>query len=301
MQQRIIDLLERGGPLTGAEVHQALGGEMFAMWKACMLSPRLVTCRVSRRYVRLDRRVAGNARLSPSILREFLTYTVVGLLQDPAALDLRRQELQAHVENVSQKKLELATHIMTGIAAQFTVDAEAENRFCVVLAGDIVYGMAHDVDRPERSTGGMVRGSDLDIVVIVSDDAPGELVTQLDHAIYEKKFRYLKSPVFREEIDYIVKRFDRLREQAEFDTFQRMVACKVFDEAVLLCGSAGLFAAGKALLAESGVIDRLRAMEQSAIRARERSEHYLLTTDERVLPGEDASALYTDDEAEEFE
>jgi hypothetical protein len=301
MRERVIDLLERTGPLTGAEIHEALGGETFAVWKACMLSPRLVTRRVGRRYLRVDRRVDGYARLSPSVLREFLTYTVVGLSQDPAAIELREQELQDHVKNVSQKKLELATRIVADVAARFTVEADAEKRFCAVLAGDIVYEMAHDVNRPERSTGAMVRGSDLDIVVIVSDDASGELVTQLDRAIYQEKFRYLKNPAFREEIDYVVKRFSKLREQAEFDTIQRMVACKIFDEAVLLCGSTGLFAAGKALLSERGLIDRLRAMEESAIRAREQDERHLLTTDEQVLRGEDSSVFCNSDEAEEFE
>ena len=301
MQERIIDLLERTGPRTGAEILKALGGETFALWKACMLSPRLAIRRVGRRYVRLDRRVDGYARLSPSILREFLTYTVVGLADDPAAVDLRKNELQAHIKDVSRKKLELATRIVTDIAAPFTADGQEEKSFCVVVAGDIVYEMAHDVNRPESSTGEMVHGSDLDIVVIVSDESPGELVTQLDDAIYRKKYQYLKHPDFREEIDYIVKRFSKLCEQAEFDTFQRMVACKIFDEAVLLYGSGELFADGKALLRERGVIDRLRAMEQSAIRAREQQEQHLLATDEQALRREDLFLFYTDEESEEFE
>ena len=301
MQERIIDLLERTGPRTGAEICEALGGEMFALWKACMLSPRLAIRRVGRRYVRLDRRVDGYARLSPSILREFLTYTVVGLADDPAAVDLREKELQAHIKDVSRKKLELATRLMTDIAAPFSADGEEEKPFCVVVAGDIVYEMAHDVNRPESSTGAMVHGSDLDIVVIVSDEAPGELVTQLDDAIYQKKYPYLKHPDFREEIDYIVKRFSKLCEQAEFDTFRRMVACKIFDEAVLLYGSGELFANGKALLRERGIVDRLRAMEQSAIRAREQQEQHLLATDEQALRREDLFLFYTDEESEEFE
>ena len=301
MQERIIDLVGRTGPWTGAEIHEALGGETFALWKACMLSPRLAIRRVGRRYIRLDRRVDGYARLSPSILREFLTYTVVGLADDPAAMDLRKNELQAHIKDVSRKKLELARRIVTDIAAPFTADGEAEKPFCVVVAGDIVYEMAHEVNRPERSTGEMVHGSDLDIVVIVSDEAPGELVTQLDDAIYRKKYQDLKHPDFREEIDYIVKRFSKLCEQAEFDTFKRMVACKIFDEAVLLYGSGELFADGKALLRERGVIDRLRAMEQSAIRAREQREQHLLATDEQVLRREDLFLFYTNEESEEFE
>ena len=301
MQERVVDLLERMGPRTGAEIREALGGEKFALWKACMLSPRLASRRVGRRYVRLDRRVEGYARLSPSILREFLTYSVVGLSDDPAAIDRRTEELQAHISDISRKKLELAKCLVTDVAGSFTADAEAEKRFCVMLAGDIVYEMAHDVDRPERSTGGMVHGSDLDIVVILSDAAPGELGTQLDDAIYRKKSQYLKNPAYREEIDYVVKGFSKLREQTEFDTFKRMVACKILDEAVLLYGSAGLFAAGKALLGERGVIDRLRAMELSACHAREQQERYLLATDEQVLRGEDLFLFYTDDESEEFE
>lgn len=190
---------------------------------------------------------------------------------------------------------------MTDIAALFNVDAEAEKRFCVMVAGDVVYAMAHDGDRPERSTGGMVHGSDLDIVVIVSDEAPGELVTELDNAIYQKKFQYVNTPAYREEIDYVVKRPGKLREQAEFDTFKRMMACKIFDEAVLLYGSAELFAAGKALLGERGVIDRLRAMGPSALRAREQQERYLLATDEQVLRREDLFLFHSDDESEDFE
>lgn len=301
MQDGVLGLLERTGPLTGTEIREAVGGEALAVWRECLLSPGLVHRRVGRRYLRIDRRVDGYARLSPSILREFLTYTVVGLSRDPDATELRARQLEAHIAEVSRRKLELATRIMAEIAARFTDGAAVDDRFCTVLAGDIVYTMAHDANRPERSTGGMVRGSDLDIVVIVSDAAPAELLTELDDAIYRKKYEYLKNPAFREEIDYVVKRFTKLREQTEFDTFERMVACKIFDEAVFLCGSERLFAAGKALLSERGIIERLRAMEQAALRGREQAEQYLLSTDERTLRREDVPVFYTTDEAEEFE
>jgi len=301
MQKQIIDLLDRKGPLTGAEIYKALGGETFVLWKECMLSPQLAIHRVGRRYVRLDRRVEGFARLSPSILREFLTYTVVGLAGDSAAIDQRKQELQSHIVDISRKKLELATNIMIDIATPFTASSEEKAAFCIILAGDIVYEMAHDVNRPEYSTSRMAHGSDLDIVVIVGDDAPDELANQLDNAIYKKKYQYLKHPAFREEIDYVVKRFNKLSEQAEFDTFQRMVACKIFDEAVLLYGNGELFADGKALLSERGVIDKLRAMEQSAILAREEWEQNLLATDEQFLKKEISFLFYTDEESEEFE
>jgi len=296
---RLIELLERSGPLTGAEIHASLGGEAFDAWKACRLSPRLALRRVGRRYLRIDRRVDGYARLSPSILREFMTYTVVGVSSDPAALEERARAARAHVREVSRRKLELATRLITDIVARVGTEPGDEEAFCVALAGDIVYEMAHDVNRPERSTGLMVQGSDLDIVVLVSD-ASSALPARLDRAIYAEKHRYLKHPAFREEIDYVVKGFDRLREQARFDTVQRMVACKVFDEAVLLCGSEALFAAGKALLRDCGVVDRLRAMEQSAIAARQRDEDHLLTADAESLRRDGYPAFRSGDEAEEF-
>ena len=76
-------LVAERGPLTGAELQSALGSDMFRLWKVCMTDPALELRRVGRRYVRLDRTIEGFARLSPSILREFMTYTVVGACGDP--------------------------------------------------------------------------------------------------------------------------------------------------------------------------------------------------------------------------
>lgn len=87
---------------------------------------------------------------------------------------------------------------------------------CVLLAGDIVYDMAHDAPRPERSTGKLVNGSDLDLVFIVADDLPEGQVAELDQAILRRKHRLLRDPVSPEEIDYIVKRLERVREQVAF-------------------------------------------------------------------------------------
>jgi hypothetical protein len=311
MQERVINLLGRSGPLTGADLLRELGGDSFALWKTCMTSPRLTTRRVGRRYVRLDRRIDGYARLSPSILREFLTYSVVGLAEDPTAVEAHAEQLHAHIREISRIKHALAARVVADVVAPLAPDAASASEarrgpgsdvpFCVVVAGDIVYGMSHDKHRPERSTGTMVNGSDLDIVILVDDDAPADLDTRLDDAMYQKKYQFLKNPAFREEIDYIVKRFDTLREQTGFDTFKRMVACKIFDEAQLLFGSPELFAAGKDLLAERGVVDRLRAMERDAVRDREQQEQYLLDTGRRYLQDEDLFLFYTSEESEEFE
>lgn len=300
-EERVVEVIERQGPRTGAELSEVFDNTAFALWKMCALSERLTSRTVGRRYLRLDRRVEGYARLSPSMLREFFTYTVVGLTGDETAIEIRGDELRTHIEEVSNLKFHMASRLVEEIVAPVSLTGAEESRFCAVLAGDVVYGMAHDVRRPERSTGMMVRGSDLDIVILLSDEAPGRLAAELDDAIYRKKFLYLKNPAYREEIDYVIKRFDRLREQAAFDSFRKMVACKIFEESVLLYGSRELFDRGKTLLAQHGVSARLRELEREAVLGRQRRERFLLTADESDISSEDMYVFHTDHEAEEME
>lgn len=302
LADEVEQLLARRGPLTGVEVHEAVGGEVFGLWKACRTPGRFDLRVVGRRYVRLDRAVPDFARLSPSILREFVTYTVVGLPDQAEANELAARYLTARIQAISRDKLRMAQRIADEVTRPLLVGIEEESApFCLLVAGDIVYDMSHDVVRHESSTGNMVYGSDLDIVVLVHDDAPDELVTTLDEAIHKRKWFYLRNPAFHEEVDYVVKRFSRLVEQSAFDTFPRMVACKVFDEARFLRGSRALHEAGRALLAERGVIDTLRDLERRARAARVAREEYLLTLPGDVLPDCGHQEFYTADEAAEFE
>jgi len=306
VEERIVRLLEERGPQSGAELREALGGDGFGQWKTCMRSDLITVQRVGRRYLRLDQRVDGYARLSPSILREFLTYTVVGLASDPEALAVRAAELANQIKEISAAKFRLAQRIITEIGARLFdgdvgPEGGGEERFCVLLAGDIVYEMGHDAPRPEKSTGRMVRGSDLDLVVIMHDEAPDDLKERIDDAIYQQKYRHLINPSVREEIDYTIKPLARLREQAAFDTFKHMVPCKILDEAVLLYGSRALYDQAKALLEEKGITEALAAMEDAATVARRAAEEHLLNRDEGALRGDDLYLFHTSEETEEFE
>lgn len=264
-----------------------------------MLSRRLAVSSVGIRYLRLDGKVEGFARLSPSILREFLTYSVVGRADDPLSLARAAADLRAHIRSVSRAKFEIAGALVAATVARVgeqTVDEQC----CVYLAGDVAYEMAHDVPRPERSTGHIVRGSDLDLVVVLDDAAPGWLQGRLDEEMYRQKYRCLINPSVREEIDYVVKPLSRLREQAEFDSLKKMVACKILQEGVFLYGSERLFESAKALLRERGITSRLREMEETAHERRRQAEQHLLTTRRRLLAGDELHLFFTADESEEF-
>ena len=73
MEQEIVSLITERGPLTGSELMNATEGENIVLWRTCRLSEKLTVQRAATRYLRLDRRVKGFARLSPSILSSIET------------------------------------------------------------------------------------------------------------------------------------------------------------------------------------------------------------------------------------
>lgn len=301
MEKEIVNLVEKKGPLTGSEIIDAFSCDDLLLWKSCMHSEDLMIQRLGTRYLRLDRRVNGFARLSPSILREFLTYSVVGLASDPNAVAHRAREITSNIRKISKYKFDLVYGIVSGIVSRFESERILGHQFCFIIAGDIVYNMAHDVPRPERSTDKMVNGSDIDLIVILDNHVPEDLMKKLDDAIYQEKYRILITPSVREEIDYIVKKLERVKEQVAFDTFKHMVACKILQEGILLYGSKDLFNTTKALLREHGINEKLHNIEKMAEVFRKDAEDYLFREPPDKLNGEDLYLFYTTEESEEFE
>jgi hypothetical protein len=301
MEKKIISLIEENGPLTGSEVWASVGGDGLNLWRICKLSGDLMIQTTGIRYLRLDRRIIDFARLSPSIWREFLTYSVVGLSGDRDLIEKRARTVILNMEEVSKGKLELSYRIASGLAGQFECEWALAQQACFMIAGDIVYNMAHDVPRPEKSTGKMVKGSDIDLVVIADDNVPDALIKRLDEAIYKEKYRLLVTPHVKEEIDYVVKKVNRVREQMSFDTFRHMVACKILNEGELLFGSEGLFNEVKAMLREKGVSEKLEDMERRARDFRRNAEDFLLHAERDKINEEHSYLFYPTEESEEFE
>jgi hypothetical protein len=293
--------LDERGPLTGSEILESTGDDGLLLWRTCKLSKSLNIRTIGMRYLRLDRRIEGFARLSPSILREFLTYSVIGRAQDESALFQKANEVGSHVEAVSRAKSEVAYSVVSSLVGKLESELPIHNQVCFIIAGDIVYNMAHDVPRPERSTGKLVKGSDMDLVVVVDDQFPKASVERMDEAIYKEKYRLLITPHLREEIDYIVKNLERVREQVRFDTFKHMVACKLLQEGTLLYGSEEVFHTLKTMLRDHGVTQKLKELESKARIFRKEAEDYLLTEDPHKIREKSLNLFYPTEESEEFE
>jgi len=301
VEKEIIKVLQDKGPLTGAEILDALGADALLLWRACRRSKQVAIQTIGCRYLRLDAKIEGFARLSPSILREFLTYSAIGLTRDQDSVVRKANEIASHIREVSKAKLELAKNIFSTVLSRLENDALIREQACILIAGDIVYDMAHDAPRPERSTGKLVKGSDMDLVVVVDDLFPKELMERMDEMIYREKQNVLITPHLREEMDYVVKDLARVREQTGFDTFKRMVACKILQESTLIFGNQDLFKTIKSMLQELGITEKLMKMEDQAAIFRRDAEATLLREDPEKIKKEGLYLFYPTEESEEFE
>jgi hypothetical protein len=300
-QDVIVNLIRAKGPCTGLEIKKEIDIDSLLIWKACKISQKLQVRTLGKRYLRLDRHVDGFARLSPSILREFFTYSVVGLASDPDLLEKRCIEIVDRIHEISRLKFELAQRMVSEIMEEFEDGVSKNHQICFIIAGDIVYDMAHDVPRPERSTGKLVKGSDIDLIVVVDDNLPDTSITKLDELIYRKKYRLLINPVVNEEVDYKIKRLGLIRDQARFDNFKHMVAVKILQEGLLLYGSENLYHTIKTIIQENGLPEKLDELERLAEIFRNKAEESILDNSLDKEKIKEMHLFYSAEEFEEFE
>ncbi|MCL5734034.1 MAG: hypothetical protein M1274_00350 [Actinobacteria bacterium] len=296
----ITEVLRGDGPLTGAELQELTDMEPLALWRFCVSDARIEMRIVGHRYLRLDRAVDGYARLSPSIRREFLTYTLFDRAGIPDRLDVRAQGLAAEIKRISEAKRRLATQTISTLVEGLPVRDEVIAKACFILGGDIAYDMAHRVPRPEHSTGKLVRGSDLDLVVVTENSFEPEARTILDDAIYHKKHLLLISPSYREELDYLIKDMATVNVQLAFDTFEHMVACKILDEGEYLYGSPELFRSIKDSLRKQGILEKLESLGRQATANRAQAERILREPGGEERGSSYLNLFYPSDESEEI-
>jgi hypothetical protein len=289
----------KSSPVTGKDFVQACGLEIFDAWRLCSGSTRIITKIVGNRYLRLDSKVEGYARLSPSIMREFLNYTIIGLAGHEEAVSLRARQLSAEIAVISSNKIILARDTIERLVENHHSKDIITDRTCFIIAGDVVFGMAHAEPRPESSTGELVRGSDLDIITI-TDNLPWDLYEELDNLIYKEKYNLLMNPASKEELDYIIKDLGVVSEQLKFSDFKSMVASKILDEGKYLFGSRNLFGKVKEMIKTAAVSEKIKQLEKKAIEDRVRAVPKLLTA-AGTAGSESLTALfYTTEEKEEI-
>ncbi len=267
LEAEILEILTNQSSVLGVELAEALGNRYFEIWRTCHNSGKIYSTPFGHYYLRIDKKIEGLARLSPSILRDFLTYTRISTLanfeQAVGDAEISRQE---HVR-ISDEKRDIAKQIIDEI-----LSPEILERTGVLIAGDVCRNMAHLVPRPERTTGKLVRGSDIDLIFVIEQD--DGLKAEIEGKISEAKAIYLQHPALREELDFVVNTLDHYREVSNFKGAHNMISCKAALEGQYLAGSKSMVQQSTDILlraqiprkviklTEKAFSDRLHAMER---------------------------------------
>ena len=238
-EARVIALIGEFGPMRGKELHARLKDvDYLPLWQACFLSERLQISQFSRYYLRYDITREDMIRISPSILRDFLSFTIISLPEQRNLVMERLVRLSNEHREISIWKMGIARRIMMGVVD--ILEPSQVDKMCGFLAGDLTYFLGHSEPRAVPSIGQMVNGSDIDII-IVHDGLPDDVIKEIDDVILASKNYYLRHPDYVQEVDYVVKGMDKMMAQFGYQDIKDKIACKIVFESLFLAGSVSLY------------------------------------------------------------
>ena len=292
-------ILTERGPLLGKELATALPGlTHLALWQACFSDDDIQISHFASYYLRYDIQRADQVRLSPSVLRDFLSFTLMSLAGQRGAVIDRQIQLSNYHRTVSQSKIQIARTIMTDVMGNLT--QQEKGTMCAFIAGDNAYFLGHEEPRRIEQTGQTVSGSDIDII-IVHDGLSDESVAMIERTILQAKAFYLRSPRFNQEVDFIVKSVDKMFDQFAYSNIHEKIASKIAYESMLIAGLVQLYSGIVEGLETSGVkqlieedFERARALRQTAMRT-------LLHADPDLLDENTESLFFFSRERLEFQ
>lgn len=275
IETRIITVINKEGPLLGKELMALLDmDDFYTVWRACFNSGFLQISHLARYYLRYDITRDDFIRLSPSILRDFLSFTIFSLPHQRQQVIDRQVILSNKHRDISMRKLGVA------MEAFLYLDPEdltflVENS-CSFLAGDIAYFLAHEEPRESKSLGKVVKGSDIDVVTVYRDGIDLERLKSIEKAFLAAKYYILKSTYYSEEIDFIFKPVSKMKEQMAYEDIHQKIASKILYESIFLHGSLALYMELRRELEQKGTKGRIEKDFETALVSRKRSMNTLL-------------------------
>ena len=179
IEQEIKSTLKEFGPLSGSQLSEKLPEfTNIALWRQCYGSASIRVSNCARYYLRYDITRGNQLRLSPSILRDFLTFSLVYLTDHMVEIVEAGTRLANQFRTISLKKLNWARE------ALLQLDEDLQQVLydhCVVfLSGDIAYFLAHKTIRTHNQLGVQVNGSDIDIVIVTNRGAPQDKIERIE-------------------------------------------------------------------------------------------------------------------------
>lgn len=298
IEARVIETIRTKGPRIGKELAMDLPDvPSLALWQACYKSRELHISHFASYYLRFDITRGDQVRLSPSILRDFLSFTLFGLPGQRDRMIERQGTLSNYHREVSKQKIDVAQDVMSSLLVKMPRDIRAN--ICAFIAGDLAYFLAHNEPREHAGLGEMVRGSDIDIIVIYQD-LSDEVVRGIEEDITELKNYYLRHPDYRHEIDFIVKSRAKMERQFGYTDIHDKIASKIAYESMFLGGSLPLYMAVREAMKRTGVDELIEADFEHALHDRKNAMRTLLEWTSGELDEETRSLFYFSQERVEF-
>lgn len=249
-------ILKKCGPLTGSQLAEKLPNlSSIAIWRACHNSDKFRITNCARYYLRYDILRDNQLRLSPSILRDFLTFSLVYLPEQTVENVETATRLANRFRSISLEKLSWARQALLQLEPDLQ---KVLNDHCVVfLSGDIAYFLAHKTPRQHSTLSVPIMGSDIDIVIIANNGAPKEAIEKIEADFLLIKKIFLMTPHIREELDFIVKPIDKMIGQLGYRDIHDKIASKILYESYFLMGRVDVYQNLIQHLRLSGTWDRI--------------------------------------------
>jgi len=109
IEGEIEQVLRVGGPVTGAQLSEKLPHVSdIALWRTCYSSKEIRVSNCARYYLRYDILRGNQLRLSPSILRDFLTFSLIYLTDQMVDIVESSTMLANQFRTISLQKLSWA-------------------------------------------------------------------------------------------------------------------------------------------------------------------------------------------------
>ncbi len=292
--------LAEAGPMLGKELHQHFPDvPHLALWQACFQDLEIHVSHFAGYYLRYDVTRKDLIRLSPSVLRDFLSFTLVSLPRQRGAALARQVEISNMHREISQRKIALARNILSDIFGK--LDFSAGRQVCAFIAGDNAYFLGHDEPREVRELGQLVKGSDIDVIIIHEDGLDASLVEMIDTEMMKAKNYFLRHPDHRQEIDFICKPRSKMFRQFRYLSIQEKIASKIAYESLFVAGSVQFYTQIIEQLEFSGVKDKIEADFRRAATGRQTAMQILLEADHEHLDENTESLFFFSRERLEFD
>lgn len=285
-------ILRENGPQTGGWMSEKLAEvHPVRLWRACYASQQILIQNCARYYLRYDITRGNSLRLSPSILRDFLTFSLLHVPEQRIVVIEAGTRIANKFRMISLRKLSLARDALLRLPQNLQDEI---NKSCVVfLSGDIAYYLAHDTPRKHSTMGVNIKGSDIDIVIVNNLEADPKLLSEIESELLKIKHQYLVNASIGEELDFIVKPITRMIDQFGYRDIHQKIASKILYESFFLMGRVDIYQSLMGNLEVSGARKKIEDDFETALSERKETIRKIMAlSHESSTQESDVSSLF---------